>query len=83
MVQPSHKNCGTDFFSLSLVIMEPNKILKLSISSLSGINAFKFLQGWGLRAGEAILRGTFICEYAGEVIDELEGDERHDRSELM
>ncbi|KAK4791272.1 hypothetical protein SAY86_031685 [Trapa natans] len=36
-------------------------------------------KGWGLRAGEAILRGTFICEYAGEVIDEIEGDERRSR----
>lgn len=41
------------------------------------------VQGWGLRAGEAILRGTFICEYVGEVIDEREGGERRDRFEWI
>ncbi|XP_057416486.1 histone-lysine N-methyltransferase SUVR5-like isoform X2 [Lotus japonicus] len=33
-------------------------------------------KGWGVRAGEAILRGTFICELLGEVLD---GREAHDR----
>lgn len=36
-------------------------------------------QGWGLRAGEAILRGTFICEYIGEVLDEQEANKRRHR----
>jgi hypothetical protein len=37
------------------------------------------LQGWAVRAGEAILRGTFICEYIGEVLDENEANKRRGR----
>lgn len=33
-------------------------------------------QGWAVRAGEAILRGTFVCEYIGEVLDK---EEEHNR----
>ncbi|XAR73921.1 Histone-lysine N-methyltransferase [Bertholletia excelsa] len=36
-------------------------------------------KGWAVRAREAILRGTFICEYIGEVIDEQEASKRRDR----
>ncbi|GFY86549.1 histone-lysine N-methyltransferase SUVR5 [Actinidia rufa] len=36
-------------------------------------------KGWAVRAREAILRGTFVCEYIGEVIDEQEANKRHTR----
>ncbi|KAL3833410.1 hypothetical protein ACJIZ3_008146 [Penstemon smallii] len=36
-------------------------------------------KGWAVRARTAILRGTFICEYLGEVIDEKEANERRNR----
>ncbi|CAK9185457.1 unnamed protein product [Ilex paraguariensis] len=36
-------------------------------------------KGWAVRAGEAILRGTFVCEYIGEVIDEQEANKRRNR----
>ncbi|KAI3452104.1 hypothetical protein Pfo_008769 [Paulownia fortunei] len=36
-------------------------------------------KGWAVRAREAILRGTFVCEYIGEVIDEKEANERRNR----
>lgn len=36
-------------------------------------------KGWAVRAGEAILRGTFVCEYIGEVLDEQEANRRRDR----
>ena len=36
-------------------------------------------QGWALRAGEAILRGTFVCEYIGEVLDEEKANKRRHR----
>lgn len=36
-------------------------------------------QGWALRAGEAILRGTFVCEYIGEVLDEEKANKRRCR----
>ncbi|CAL9027396.1 unnamed protein product [Prunus brigantina] len=39
-------------------------------------------RGWGLRSWDSIRAGTFICEYAGEVIDEVKlkhkGDEGED-----
>lgn len=39
----------------------------------------KTTQGWTVRAGEAILRGTFVCEYIGEVLEEQEANRRRDR----
>ncbi|KAH6774682.1 hypothetical protein C2S51_013086 [Perilla frutescens var. frutescens] len=36
-------------------------------------------KGWAVRAREAILRGSFVCEYIGEVIDEKEANERRNR----
>ncbi|XP_027151736.1 histone-lysine N-methyltransferase SUVR5 isoform X1 [Coffea eugenioides] len=36
-------------------------------------------KGWAVRAREAILRGTFVCEYIGEVINEQEASERRNR----
>lgn len=37
------------------------------------------LQGWAVRAGEAIARGTFVCEYIGEVVNDAEGSKRGER----
>lgn len=36
-------------------------------------------KGWAVRAGEAISRGTFVCEHIGEVLDDLEADNRRKR----
>lgn len=36
-------------------------------------------KGWAVRAGEAIMRGTFVCEYIGEVLDEQETNIRRKR----
>lgn len=36
-------------------------------------------KGWAVRAGESIARGTFVCEYVGEVIDEKEANNRRKR----
>ncbi|KAM7272437.1 hypothetical protein ACFE04_027100 [Oxalis oulophora] len=38
-----------------------------------------FEQGWAVRVGEPILRGTFVCELIGEVLDELEANKRRTR----
>ncbi|RWR95661.1 SET domain-containing protein [Cinnamomum micranthum f. kanehirae] len=35
-------------------------------------------KGWGVRAGEAIPRGTFICEYVGEVLSDQEANNRYE-----
>ncbi|KAK8269711.1 hypothetical protein V6Z12_D11G148600, partial [Gossypium hirsutum] len=32
--------------------------------------------GWGVRAGEPILSGTFVCEYVGEILGEQEANNR-------
>jgi hypothetical protein len=37
------------------------------------------LQGWGVRAGEPIARGTFVCEYVGEVLNDQEANKRGER----
>ncbi|EOA26462.1 hypothetical protein CARUB_v10022510mg [Capsella rubella] len=36
-------------------------------------------KGWGLRACEHILRGTFVCEFIGEVIDQQEANKRRNQ----
>lgn len=36
-------------------------------------------KGWAVRAGEAISRGTFVCEYIGEVMNDVEGNKRGER----
>ncbi|MCL7050917.1 hypothetical protein MKW94_000167 [Papaver nudicaule] len=34
-------------------------------------------KGWALRAGEAIPRGTFVCEYIGEVLNDQDARKRY------
>ena len=41
------------------------------------------LQGWGVRAGEPILSGTFVCEYIGEILDEQEANNRPTRFHFL
>ncbi|KAL1212178.1 Histone-lysine N-methyltransferase SUVR5 [Cardamine amara subsp. amara] len=36
-------------------------------------------KGWGLRASEHILRGTFVCEYIGEILHPEEANKRRNR----
>ncbi|KAG0602145.1 hypothetical protein M758_11G162800 [Ceratodon purpureus] len=36
-------------------------------------------KGWGVRAAEAISRGTFVCEYVGEILNDSEANERGKR----
>jgi hypothetical protein len=33
-------------------------------------------KGWAVRAAQAISRGTFICEYLGEVLNDQEANKR-------
>ncbi|XP_068171920.1 histone-lysine N-methyltransferase SETMAR [Antennarius striatus] len=40
-------------------------------------------KGWGLRTLEAIQRGSFVCEYAGEVISFEEARRRHHAQKSM
>ncbi|KAJ8764536.1 hypothetical protein K2173_006276 [Erythroxylum novogranatense] len=56
----------------------PNRVLQNGIRVK--LEVFKTEnKGWAVRAGEPILRGTFICEYIGEVLEEQEAEKRHDR----
>ena len=34
--------------------------------------------GWGIRASQNIPKGTFICEYVGEIISDSEAETRED-----
>jgi [histone H3]-lysine9 N-dimethyltransferase len=40
-------------------------------------------RGWGLRSWDPIRAGTFICEYTGEVIDELRVNLNHEEDNYM
>ncbi|TQD72798.1 hypothetical protein C1H46_041671 [Malus baccata] len=56
----------------------PNRVLQNGVRVK--LEVFKTeKKGWGVRAGEVILRGTFVCEYIGEVLDEHEANERRNR----
>lgn len=56
----------------------PNRILQNGVRAK--LEVFKTeKKGWGVRAGEAILRGTFVCEYIGEVLDVQEAHNRRKR----
>lgn len=40
-------------------------------------------KGWGLRTLRHILKGTYVCEYVGEIISDSEADHREDDSYLF
>lgn len=55
----------------------PNRILQGGVKAK--LEVFKTeKKGWAVRAREAILRGTFVCEFVGELIDEQELSKRND-----
>lgn len=39
--------------------------------------------GWGLRSREFIPSGSFICEYVGELLDDMQAEERSGRDEYL
>ncbi|PON54097.1 putative retinoblastoma binding protein (RIZ) [Parasponia andersonii] len=56
----------------------PNRVLQNGVRVK--LEVFKTeKKGWAVKAGEAVLRGTFICEYIGEVLDEHEANTRRKR----
>ncbi|KAL2348457.1 hypothetical protein Fmac_002457 [Flemingia macrophylla] len=56
----------------------PNRVLQNGVRVK--LEVFKTeKKGWAVRAGEAILRGTFVCEYIGEVLDVQEARNRQKR----
>lgn len=40
-------------------------------------------KGWGLRTLRHISKGTYVCEYVGEIISDSEADHREDDSYLF
>ncbi|XP_022775257.1 histone-lysine N-methyltransferase SUVR5-like isoform X2 [Durio zibethinus] len=53
----------------------PNRVLQNGVRVK--LEVFKTEnKGWGVRAGEPILSGTFVCEYVGEILDEQEANNR-------
>ncbi|KAK8606797.1 hypothetical protein V6N13_052554 [Hibiscus sabdariffa] len=56
----------------------PNRVLQNGVRVK--LEVFKTEnKGWGVRAAEPILSGTFVCEYIGEVLDEQEASSRRIR----
>ncbi|XVF59547.1 hypothetical protein PTKIN_Ptkin07bG0284900 [Pterospermum kingtungense] len=53
----------------------PNRVLQNGVRVK--LEVFKTEnKGWGVRAGEPILSGTFVCEYVGEILDDQEATNR-------
>nr|CAB3241457.1 histone-lysine N-methyltransferase EHMT1 [Phallusia mammillata] len=75
------------------LVFECNKMCKCSRSCSNRVvqNGIRYrLQvyrthgmGWGLRALESIPRGSFVCDYVGELISDAEADVREDDSYLF
>lgn len=40
-------------------------------------------KGWGLRTLRFIAKGSYVCEYVGEIITDSEADQREDDSYLF
>ncbi|XP_057872607.1 histone-lysine N-methyltransferase SUVR5 isoform X1 [Cryptomeria japonica] len=56
----------------------PNRVLQKGVQVK--IEVYKTKQkGWAVRAVQTILRGTFICEYLGEVLNDQEANKRGER----
>ncbi|GKU99115.1 hypothetical protein SLEP1_g12009 [Rubroshorea leprosula] len=56
----------------------PNRVLQNGVQVK--LEVFKTEnKGWGVRAGEPILCGTFVCEYIGEILDYQEANKRFSR----
>ncbi|KAH9306429.1 hypothetical protein KI387_010833, partial [Taxus chinensis] len=56
----------------------PNRVLQKGVQVK--IEVYKTKQkGWAVRAVQAISRGTFICEYLGEVLNDQEANKRGER----
>lgn len=65
-------------YMCSCSITCPNRVLQNGVQVK--LEVFKTEEkGWAVRAGEVILRGTFVCEYIGEVLDESEANKRRIR----
>ncbi|MFQ6620350.1 hypothetical protein Gotur_000942, partial [Gossypium turneri] len=63
--------CTGNFFSLPLTL---SSIIVHQFCPLTLLHVD--LQGWGVRAGEPILSGTFVCEYVGEILGEQKANNR-------
>ena len=54
-----------------------NRVLQHGISAR--LQAFRvYGMGWGIRALQNIPKGSFICEYVGEIISDSEAETRED-----
>ncbi|XP_067130013.1 histone-lysine N-methyltransferase EHMT2-like isoform X2 [Centruroides vittatus] len=59
-----------------------NRVLQHGVTSR--LQLFRTKQkGWGVRALKEIPKGSFICEYIGEIISDSEADQREDDSYLF
>lgn len=61
------KNCG-------------NRVVQRGITANLQVFMTPEGKGWGLRTLEDLPKGTFICEYVGEIVTNTELDERNKRS---
>lgn len=37
-------------------------------------------KGWGIKTLNAIVKGSFVCEYIGEIVNDVDADQREDDS---
>ncbi|XP_045581767.2 uncharacterized protein G9a isoform X3 [Procambarus clarkii] len=59
-----------------------NRVVQHGISA--HMQLFKTSEkGWGVRALKTIQKGSYVCEYVGEIITDLEADQRQDDSYLF
>ncbi|CAN1307742.1 Histone-lysine N-methyltransferase SUVR4, partial [Linum perenne] len=53
------------------------RFLEIAFRLLQQVFAASEEKGWGVRSTRPLKKGTFICEYIGEIVTNLELDERN------
>lgn len=59
-----------------------NRVVQRGIQSRLQVFRTKNM-GWGVRSLKPIPKGSFVCEYVGEIISDTDADRRHDDSYLF
>ncbi|KAI1305369.1 Histone-lysine N-methyltransferase EHMT2 [Halotydeus destructor] len=60
-----------------------NRVVQFGVRSRMQVFRAKGRQGWGVRPLRDIAKGTFVCEYVGEIISDSEADRREEDSYLF
>ena len=76
MIFECNRACGCNKLSCNNRVVQHGISAHLQLYKTTG-------KGWGVRTLKTILKGSYVCEYVGEIITDLEADQRQDDSYLF